>query len=93
MKQSIRFTFGPSDPLNPEFGYEFEAESRHGVEMRTGTNPDTGEPLTIHDCIALAQTFAGPDPTPKTTYASEGDCPGCENCGPPIVVTADEGCG
>ncbi len=62
MSQSIRISFGPCDPLNPEFGYEFTAESRKGVEMRTANNLDTGEPLTIHDCIALAQTFFGPDP-------------------------------
>ena len=73
MSVSIRFTFGPCDPLNPEFGYEFRAESKKGVEMFTGTNPDTGRPLTIHDCIALAQTFAGPDMNASETYAFAGD--------------------
>ena len=27
------------------------------------------------------------------SYHGPGKCPGCVNCGPPIVVKADEGCG
>ncbi len=86
MSSAIRISFGPVIPFNPQFGYEFRAESRKGVEMRTGTNPDTGEPLDAQGCIRLAQTFFKSDP-------DEQDCPGCVNCGPPIAVTADEGCG
>ena len=57
MSRSIRISFGPSDPLNPECGFEFRAESRRGVEMFTGTDLDTGKPLTAAGCIRLAQTF------------------------------------
>ena len=68
MSRAIRISFGPCDPLNPECGYEFMVESRKGVEMHTGNHPDTGEPLTAEDCIALAQKFhelgteEGPEP-------------------------------
>ncbi len=59
---SIRIDFGPDDPLNPECGFYFKAESRKGVEMHTSVDPDTGEPLDAQGCIKLAQTFFGPDP-------------------------------
>ena len=59
---SIRIEFGPSDPLNPQFGYYFKATTRKGVEMHIGSNPETGKPLTPHDCIALAETWFGPEP-------------------------------
>ena len=65
MDRAIRISFGPCDPLNPGFGYEFRVESKKGVEMHTATHPDTGEPLTAQDCIVLAQKFHGPDPKPK----------------------------
>lgn len=58
---SIRIDFGPIDVLNPQIGYYFKAETRKGVEMHTSVHPETGEPLTPHDCIMLAQTFFGPD--------------------------------
>jgi hypothetical protein len=52
---SIRIEFGPDDPLNPECGFYFKAESKRGTEMHTHRNPDTQEPLTAQDCIALAE--------------------------------------
>lgn len=57
MSRAIRISFGPCDPLNPECGYEFTAESAKGVEMRTGIHPDTQEQLTAQDCIELARRF------------------------------------
>ena len=73
---SIRIEFGPNDPLNPQFGYVFRATTRKGVEMFTGSHPETGEPLTPHDCIALAETFFGPDPAdnePERDFDCEKD--------------------
>lgn len=69
---SIRISFGPDDPLNPECGFYFKAESRKGVEMHTHRDPDTGEPLDAWGCICLAQKLFGANPKDERATYSDG---------------------
>ena len=54
--------FGPTDPLNPGFGYEIKVSFNGNVVLWTSHHPISGDPLTYHGCVEVAAMY-GPSRT------------------------------